>query len=76
MLGQARVTPETRDVVASYDPAPGLVHVDAAGITAVANLGAAEVGEFDGAALDGPVVYEAHTGRIDLDRLLAGVDDA
>jgi hypothetical protein len=52
------------------------VHVDAAGITAVANLGAAEVGEFDGAALDGPVVYEAHTGRIDLDRLLAGVDDA
>ena len=76
VFGQTPVAPEAIDVVASHYPAPGLVHVDAAGVTVVANLSAAEVGELDSAALDGPVVDVAHTGRVDLDRLLAGVDDA
>ena len=40
VLGQAPVTPKALDVVAPHDPAPGLVRVDAAGVTVVANLGA------------------------------------
>jgi len=79
VLGQAGVAPEAFDAVAADHPALSLVDVDAPGVASALiriDMGAADVGELDRTALDGAVVDVAVNDRVDLDRLLARVNDA
>jgi len=76
VLRKAGRAPEALDPIAPHQPASGLVDVDAAGVAAVANVGAPFVGQLDEAALNGPGVGVTVIGGVDLDRLLPGVDDA